>query len=259
MLIDSHCHLDFYEKDELPIIINNAEEAGVSHMLNACASMESFDKVISIANDYKNIFALIGIHPHEAEDMDHLISQDELLLYINKSKKVIGIGETGLDYSRENINKDKQMENLYNHINVSRETSLPLIIHNRDSNNDMTNILTNEMKKSPFKCIIHCFTADEVMAKNMLDIGCFISASGIITFKNATPLQNVFKDIIPLDRLLIETDSPYLAPTPYRGHRNEPAYVVEVAKKLAELKNLNEEEIANITSSNFKKIFNLNI
>lgn len=259
MLIDTHCHLDFYENNELEDVILRAENANVNYMLNACASKDSFEKIINIANTHKNIFGAIGVHPHEAEDMGSAISEDELLLYINKSNKIVAIGETGLDYSRENINKDIQFENLYNHIKVATQTSLPLIIHNRDSNEDMTNILTSEMKKHSFKCIIHCFTADETMAKKMLDIGCYISASGILTFKNATSLQEVFKNIVPLDRLLIETDSPYLAPVPYRGHRNEPCFVREVAKKLAELKGLSFEEICDITLSNATKIFNLNI
>ncbi|MBD5405559.1 TatD family hydrolase [bacterium] len=259
MFIDSHCHLDFYEKEELPEILNRAEKTNVKYMLNACASKNSFDKILKIIADYKNVFGAIGIHPHEAEDMGSPISEDELLLYINKSKKIIAIGETGLDYSRENINKDIQMENLYNHIVVAQKTDLPLIIHNRDSNEDMINILTEGMKKSPFKCIIHCFTADEYMAKKMLDLDFFISASGITTFKNSIPLQEVFKNVVPLQKMLIETDSPYLAPVPYRGSQNEPSFVVEVAKKLSLLKNISTEDIGNITSNNFKTLFDLDI
>ncbi|MGN0929065.1 MAG: TatD family hydrolase [Alphaproteobacteria bacterium] len=259
MFIDSHCHLDFYEKEELPEILEHATKSDVKYMLNACASQSSFKRIIEIANENKNVFGAIGIHPHEAEDMGHPMAEDELLITINKSKKIIAIGETGLDYSRENINKDIQMENLYNHISVAQKTSLPLIIHNRDSNEDMINILTEGMKKSPFKCIIHCFTADETMAKKMLDLDFFISASGITTFKNATDLQEVFKNIVPLEKLLIETDSPYLAPVPHRGSRNEPAFVIEVAKKLAELKNISAEEIGNITSNNFKTLFEVDI
>ncbi len=259
MFIDSHCHLDFYEKEELQEILQRAEKADVKYMLNACASKNSFERILEISNEYKNVFGAIGIHPHEAEDMGAPISEDELLLYINKSKKIIAIGETGLDYSRENINKDIQMENLYNHIVVAQKTDLPLIIHNRDSNEDMIQILTEGMKKAPYKCIIHCFTADEYMAKKMLDLDFFISASGITTFKNSVPLQEVFKNVIPLQKLLIETDSPYLAPVPYRGHRNEPSFVVEVAKKLSSLKNISVEEVGNITSNNFKKLFNVDI
>ncbi len=259
MYIDSHCHLDFYDKDEVDLIIENANKNKVEYFLNASSSMNSFDKIIEICDSHKNVYGAIGIHPHEAEDMNYALSTDELLLYINKSKKIIAIGETGLDYSRETINKNLQIENLLNHIYISQTTKLPLIIHNRNSNTDMINILTTEYKNKDFPCIIHCFTGDEFMAKSMMDLGFYISASGIITFKNSIELQNIFKNYIPMDRLLIETDSPYLAPTPYRGHRNEPMYIIEVARKIAEFKNITMEAVGNITTNNFKTLFNLNI
>lgn len=257
MFIDSHCHLDFYEEERQSSIIAQANDNNVLYMLNACASKASFNKIINIINKFDCVFGAIGQHPEEAEK-EGIVSKEELLSFINKNNKIIAIGETGLDYSRENPNKKLQIENLLNHIDVSRETNLPIIIHNRDSNDDMINILSSEMKKGKFKAVIHCFTADIKMANIMLDLGFFISASGIITFKKSDELRNVFKTI-PLDRILIETDSPYLAPTPYRGKENQPAFVVEVAKKISELKEISLEEIGNITTSNFENLFNLKL
>lgn len=258
MYIDSHCHLDFYERKERDEIVSNAKKAGLEIMLNASSSRESFDEIIGIVNEYDNVYGAIGLHPHEAEDKKESIEKDELLLYINKSKKIIGIGETGLDYSREIKDKKLQKENLLTHIEVAQITQLPLIIHNRDSNEDMIDILENEYKNKAFPCIIHCFTGDMNMAQKMLDLGFYISASGILTFKNANDIQEIFKNYIPNDRILIETDSPYLAPTPYRGHRNEPKFVIEVARKLSELKNMSMEEIGKITTNNFKTVFKIN-
>ena len=255
MLIDSHCHLDYFSNiDE---IINNAQSAGVKYMLNACAARQTFPKIIDIISKYDNVFGAIGQHPHEAEN-EGIVCIDELLSFISKHKKVIAIGETGLDYSQPVYSKDIQIENLENHIKVAQMTGLPIIIHNRDSNEDMSEILSSSMKTKPFKAIIHCFTGDLKMANLMLDLGFYISASGIITFKNAISLLEVFK-YIPNNRILVETDSPYLAPIPFRGKQNEPAFVVNVAKKLAEAKNIDFEELCSITSNNFKQLFNLNL
>lgn len=257
MFIDSHCHIDFYDNNRTDEIIKNANKVGVAYMLNACASRSSFQKIIDITTKYDCVFGAIGQHPEEAE-REGIVSIDELLNFITKSKKIIAIGETGLDYSGDTPNKNLQIQNLLNHITVARKTNLPLIIHNRDSNEDMCEILTSEMKKEKFKAVIHCFTADLKMANTMLDLGFYISASGIITFKKAEELREVFKSI-PNDKILIETDSPYLAPTPYRGHENQPSFVIEVAKQLAVLKDLGIDEIGNITTSNFEKIFNLKV
>lgn len=257
MLIDSHCHLDMFDKDIRDSIVKNANDSGVNYMLNACAARKSFDSIIEIINKYNCVFGAIGQHPEEAE-CEGIVSKDDLLTYISKSKKIIAIGETGLDYSGENFNRDLQIQNLLNHIDVACETGLPLIIHNRDSNDDMIDILSSEFTRHPFKAIIHCFTADKKMADIMLNLGFYISASGIITFKNAADLRDVFKTI-PAERLLLETDSPYLAPVPFRGKINEPAFVVETAKKLAEITEKSFDEITNITSENFKRLFNLDI
>lgn len=257
MLIDSHCHIDFYTPDKQLEIIQNAKSEGVNYMLNVGSSRSSFDNILGIVAKYENVFGAIGQHPDEAET-NGVISQEDLLKYISKNKKIIAIGETGLDYSKEGYNKDIQIENFLNHINVSVKTGLPIIIHNRDSNSDMCDILKSEMKRHKFKAIIHCFTGDSKMAGEMLELGFYISASGIITFKNAFDLRETFKTI-PNDRLLVETDSPYLAPVPYRGRENQPAFVVQVAKQLSEIKEMDFSEIANITSNNFKQLFDLNI
>ena len=257
MLIDSHCHLDQFDASVRDSIVKNANDLGVLYMLNACAARKSFNSIIEIINKYDCVFGAIGQHPEEAEQ-EGIVSKDELLSYISKSKKIIAIGETGLDYSGENFNRDLQIENLINHIDIARQTKLPIIIHNRDSNDDMIDILSSEFKKGEFKAIIHCFTADKKMADAMLNLGFYISASGIITFKSANDLREVFKTI-PFERLLVETDSPYLAPVPFRGKTNEPAFVVETAKKLAEITEKSFDEISNITSNNFKRLFNLDI
>ncbi|MBR1545070.1 MAG: TatD family hydrolase [Alphaproteobacteria bacterium] len=257
MLIDSHCHLDMFDDSLRDSIVKNANDAGVKYMLNACAARVSFQKIIDIVEKYDCVFGAIGQHPEEAE-REGLVSKDELLTFVSKSKKIIAIGETGLDYSRDGFNRDFQIENLLNHIDVARKLNLPIIIHNRDSNDDMTDILSSEYKKSPFKAIIHCFTADKKMADKMLELGFYISASGIITFKSAGSLRDVFSNL-PLNRLLLETDSPYLAPVPYRGKTNEPAFVVETGKILGGIVDVSFEEISNITTENFKHLFELDI
>ena len=257
MLIDSHCHLDMFDDSLCDTIVKNANTAGVGYMLNACSARASFEKIINIVNSYDCVFGAIGQHPHEAES-EGIVSKDELLTFISKSKKIIALGETGLDYSLENYNRDLQIENLINHIDVSKQSGLPLIIHNRNSDSDMIDILSSEFKKQSFKAIIHCFTATKEMADIMLDMGFYISASGIITFKSAESLREVFSTI-PYDRLLVETDSPYLAPVPFRGKTNEPAFVVETAKKLAEITEKSFDEISNITTENFKRLFGLDI
>ena len=257
MLIDSHCHLDMFEDDIRDSIVKNSNSAGVKYMLNACSARDAFEKIINIVNSYDCVFGAIGQHPHEAE-REGLVPKEELLNFISKSKKIIALGETGLDYSLETFNRDLQIENLINHIDVAKQTGLPLIIHNRNSDSDMTDVLSSEFKKQPFKAIIHCFTATKEMADTMLDMGFYISASGIITFKSAESLREVFSTI-PYEKLLVETDSPYLAPVPFRGKTNEPAFVVETAKKLAEITGKSFDEISNLTTENFKRLFGLDI
>ena len=257
MLIDSHCHIDYFEKNERLNYVNSAINASVKYMLTIGTSRESFNEIYDIVEIFDNVYGAIGLHPHNAEQ-EGILEITDLQTAIKKSKKIIGIGETGLDYSRNDYNKIIQQQNLLNHIVVSQETKLPLIIHNRDSNNDMTEILNTEYKNKNFNCILHCFCGDKKMLTAMLDLGFYISASGIITFKNAYDLQEVFK-FVPLDRLLIETDSPFLAPVPFRGKQNQSAFVVETAKKLSEIKNVSFGKIAKYTTDNFKNLFKLDI
>ena len=257
MFIDSHCHLDSFPYETQNEIVDNAIKNDVQYMLNACAARSSFPKIIDVVSRFPNVYGAIGQHPEEAE-REGAVPREELLEYIGMHNKIIAIGETGLDYSGENYNRELQIQNLLTHISVAQETGLPLIIHNRDSNDDMCEILSTQMKHAKFKAIIHCFTGTKSMAEVMLELGFYISASGIITFKNANDLRSVFQTV-PLDRLLIETDSPYLAPVPYRGKTKQPAFVVETATHLAELKQVSPDEIANITSINFQKLFNLDL
>ena len=257
MLIDSHCHIDSFSVDEQYEIVDNAVKNGVGYMLNACASRASYPKIIDVVSRFPNVYGAIGQHPEEAE-REGATTAEELQSYITKNKKIIAIGETGLDYSGEHYNRELQIQNLLTHISVAQKTGLPLIIHNRNSNDDMCDILSSQMKIAKFNAIIHCFTGTYNMAQCMLSLGFYISASGIVTFKNASDLRDVFRSI-PLSNLLVETDSPYLTPVPYRGKTNQPAFVTKTASLLAELKGVSEKEIADITTANFNKLFGLNL
>ena len=257
MLIDSHCHIDYFEKQERADYVNNAIAAGVKYMLTIGTDRQSFNKIYDIVETFDNVYGAIGLHPHMAEE-EGVFEIADLQNAIKKSKKIIGIGETGLDYSRVGYNKIIQQQNLLNHIVVAQETGMPLIIHNRDSNDDMTEILKTEYRKKNFSCVLHCFCGDKKMLTSMLDLGFYISASGIITFKNACDLQEVFK-YVPFENLLVETDSPFLAPVPFRGKQNQSAFIVKTAKKLAEIKNVSFETIAKYTSNNFKNLFKLEL
>ena len=256
MLIDSHCHLDFFDISLRDIIIKRACDVDVKYMMTIGTNRESFVKIYNIVDKYDSVFGAIGLHPHEAE-IEGIISFEELFKFV-RHNKIIAIGETGLDYSREKYDKDKQIENFLNHIFVAQITGLPLVIHNRNSDDDMCDILVCENKKKPFKAIIHCFTGSLKMLNVMLDNGFYISASGIITFKNACNLAELFARV-PISRLLLETDSPYLAPIPYRGKQNEPSYVVETAKKLANICHVSFDDICKITTDNFNNLFGLNL
>ena len=253
MIIDTHCHLDFTEfKDDFSIMLDNAKKNDVLGMQTICTKIEEFPKILNIALKQPNIWCSIGTHPHNAEDEDH-ISKEQILEQCNNDK-VIGIGETGLDYFYENSKRDIQIKSLYKHIEVSKKTNLPLIIHARDADDDIIEILTTEYKKEKFTGVIHCFTASQKLADAALNIGFYISFSGIITFKNA---ENIRKscEIIPINRILIETDAPYLAPIPFRGKRNEPSFITETLKKVSEIKNMPINETKEITTNNFFNLF----
>ena len=254
MIIDSHCHLDFKEfKHDFNSILTNAKNNNILGMQTICTKISEFPKILNISEQYPNIWCSIGTHPHHADDEIHI--SKKTMIEICKNKNVIGIGETGLDYYYENSKKDSQIQSFYKHIEVSRETNLPLIIHARDADNDIIDILIKEYKKQKFTGVIHCFTASQELAAAALSIGFYISFSGIITFKNAEKIRKSC-EIIPINKILVETDAPFLAPMPYRGKRNEPAYITETIKKVAEIKNISLEDTTKFTTNNFFNLFN---
>ena len=255
-MIDSHCHLDhspLYEK--LDEVVNRAQLIGVKFLLTISTSLKSFETVKTIVSKYENIYGTLGIHPHETKD--HVNVNKKMLLELKgRNSKIIGIGETGLDffylYSDKLIQKKKFIE----HIEAAIDLDLPIIVHSRDSENDTFNILKDFYSKNP-KILIHCFTGSTNFSKRLLDLGAYISLSGIITFKKSTELQETVS-LIPIDRLLIETDSPFLAPEPKRGSTNEPSFIKYTAQKLAEIKNISYNDLIVYTSNNFIKLFSLN-
>lgn len=253
MLIDSHCHLEFDEFEaDLMQALMRAKKVGVELIQTICTKMSGFHKVIQVANKADFLYCSVGVHPHEVE-REGLFS-GEMISSLCSHSKVIGVGETGLDYHYPNSNAKLQQRSFVEHIRAAQLTGLPLIVHTRDAEMDTVEILKEQMCNAPFKAVIHCFTSSERMAIECLNLGFYISFSGIITFKNAKPLQDIFK-LIPLNRVLLETDAPYLAPTPYRGKRNEPAFIKNIAEYLASLREVSVDEIANITTKNFFNLF----
>lgn len=253
MIIDSHCHLNMKDfTHDLPDIIKNARNNNINGMLTISTKIEEFKYISNIAKDNKNIWYSLGIHPH---NVDH--NYEDLETSVNKFKldnKFIGIGETGLDYFYKNSNRELQIESFINHIKLSRSTDLPIIVHTREADKDTISILKSEYKIKPFRGLIHCFTATEEFANEVLKLGFYISISGIITFKNAKVLRDIVKKI-PLERLLVETDSPYLSPEPMRGKRNEPANVVYTANYIANMLNIPAKKLYEKTTDNFFNLF----
>ena len=252
-LIDSHCHLE-YERlvEDQPAVLQRAREAGVTGMLNISTRHSEWDRVIATAEREPDVWASVGIHPHEADAHSDL--GREALLEASVHPKVIGIGETGLDYYYDKSDRAVQRDLFRMHIGVARETGLPIIIHTRDAEDDTTAILSEEMGQGAFPALIHCFTASADFARTVLDLGLTISLSGIVTFKNATELQAVATQV-PVDRLLVETDSPFLAPVPHRGKPCEPAFVRDTATFVADLRGVATEALAETTSANFFALF----
>ena len=254
MLIDSHCHLNFPDfADDLDAVIARARAAGVGVMQTICTEMAEFEAVYAIAEKNEGIYCSVGVHPNNKSEQEEIVSAQELIEKTARPK-VIGIGETGLDYHYENMDKKWQKLSLIEHIKAAQVTGMPLIIHTRDAEDDTLELITSELSKGYFKFLIHCFTASKEFAEKIIALGGYISVSGIISFKSASAIRAAIQDV-PLDRLLIETDSPYLAPTPHRGKRNEPEFVSIVNKTLAEIKGISEKECAKITSDNFFRLF----
>ena len=253
MLVDSHCHLDFPEfAPELAAVVARAEAAGVGTCISIATTLARFPAVRDVAEQFANVLCSVGIHPHEAEK--EALDSARALLDLAEYRKVVGIGETGLDYYYEHSPREAQIANFRAHIAAARETGLPLIVHTRDAEDDTIAILNEEMEEGAFTGLIHCFTGTQRLADAALELGFLISASGIMTFKKSDALRAVLKSV-PLDRLLVETDAPYLAPVPHRGKRNEPSFVAHTAQALAELKGVTTDTLARATTDNFFSLF----
>ena len=253
MLVDSHCHLDFPDyAGDVDGVVARAKKAGVSVCLSIGTELSRFPGVRAVAEKFPDVWCSVGVHPHEAEK--ELLSDPAPLLAETSHPKVAGIGETGLDYFYEHAPRIAQAENFRAHIAAGRQTKLPVIVHTRDADDDTIAILKEEMAKGAFTGLIHCFTGTQKLADAALEMGFYISVSGIATFKNSAALREVIKTV-PLDRLLVETDAPFLAPMPHRGKTNEPAFVVHTARLLAELKGVSEDELARATTDNFFRLF----
>ena len=254
-IVDSHCHLDFKDfQDDLDLVIKKAYNANVKHMLSISVNLEDFNNVYKVANSYDNIYCTTGIHPNNVpENKNNELLFEKLSLNLNK-KKVIGVGETGLDFYRNEENRINQIEYFNTHLEVSGLFNYPTIVHTRNAEKDTINCIEKAVKKHSTKGLIHCFTSTMELAKKVLDKGFYISFSGIITFKKVDDLIDVVK-YVPLDRILVETDAPFLAPMPFRGKRNEPSFVTHTLKKIAEIKKKKVEDMAQITTNNFFNLF----
>lgn len=253
MFVDSHCHLNYKGLvEDQQGVLARARAAGVTQMLNISTRASEWDAVIAVAERESDVMASVGIHPHEADV--HPDVETATLVEKARHPRVIGIGESGLDYYYDHSDRARQRDSFRNHIAAARETQLPLIVHTRDAEEDTYQILSEEMGKGAYPALIHCFTASRDFADKVLALGLYISISGIVTFKNAKELQAAAK-AIPLDRLLIETDSPFLAPVPHRGRPCEPAFVADTARFLAELREEPLETLADATSANFYRLF----
>ena len=253
MFIDSHCHLNYKGLvEDQAAALDRARDAGVTTMLNISTREREWDEIIATADREPDVWATIGIHPHEADA--HPDIDTAKLVARSAHPRVVGIGETGLDYYYDHSDRDRQRESFRAHIAAARETELPLIVHTRDAEDDTAEILTDEMGKGAYPGVIHCFTASAAFADIALSLGLYISISGIVTFKNARDLQETAARL-PADRLLIETDSPFLAPVPHRGKTGEPAFVADTARFLADLRGVPVDRLAAETSANFRRLF----
>lgn len=253
MLVDSHCHLEYKGLvEDQQAVLDRARKAGVGAFLNISTRRSEWEQVVGTANREPDVFASVGIHPHESDKHSDL--GRAVLFEATEDDRVIGIGETGLDYHYDHSDRETQRLLFRMHIDVARDTGLPLIIHTRDAEADTLGILEEEMEKGAFPALIHCFTASEDFGRKVLDLGLTISLSGIVTFKNAKALQETAK-MVPEDRILVETDSPFLSPVPHRGRPCEPAFVADTARFVAALRGVEAERMAEQTATNFFNLF----
>jgi TatD DNase family protein len=251
-MIDSHCHLDHEPLlSDLSNVLVRSKKVGIEKLLTISTSFESFSRVKELVKKDEMIFGTIGIHPHETST--NIITSKQIIENLNENPRIIGIGETGLDFYYNNSEKDRQLTSFKEHIEASIESNTPLIVHSRDAEKETFEIL-NEYKDEKIKILMHCFTGSKEFSKKLMTLNSFFSASGIITFKNSLDLQDTFKSI-PIDNILIETDSPFLAPVPKRGKKNEPSFIDFTATKLAEIKDISKEILVKKTTENFNKLF----
>ncbi len=254
MIIDSHCHLTYEPMSStLMDTINRANNDGIKYMLTISTEDKSFNKILKIISEHKSVYGTYGIHPHEAKSHQNVKCKD-IIGKVSQNNKIIGIGETGLDFYYNHSDKKDQINCFEEHIYAAQEKDLPIIVHTRSAEKETFEILKKHLNKKNIKILIHCFTGTREFAFKLLDLGAYISASGVVTFKKSQELANTFKDI-PNNKILVETDAPYLSPVPLRGRPNEPSYIIHTVKFLSELKNLSFENFSTITTNNFFKLF----
>jgi TatD DNase family protein len=247
------CHLNFPDfENKIPDVVQRASDMDVKYMQTICTRLGEFPQILNIANDYDNIWCSVGVHPNNVAE-EELTNSGELIK-LAQDKKVIGIGETGLDYYYEHSPRQKQQKSFIEHLKASVETGLPVIVHTRDADDDTIEILQQQYAQKPFTGLIHCFSTSSKLAYAAIELGMYISISGIVTFKKATILQDIVREL-PLEKLLVETDAPYLAPTPHRGKTNEPGFTRHTAEFIANMKNISYEEVAKVTTNNFFDLF----
>ncbi|HEX2843081.1 TatD family hydrolase [Hyphomicrobium sp.] len=253
MLVDHHCHLDFPEfADDLAGIVTRAKKAGVGTMVTISTRIRKFDQVRAVAERFEDVYCSVGTHPHNAdEELDIPTSE---IIRLSQHPKVVAVGEAGLDYYYKHATPAGQAEGFRNHIAAARETGLPLEIHTREADADTLAILEDEHRKGAFPAVLHCYTGGRELAMRAVDLGLYVSFSGVISFKKTEALQEIARDV-PLDRILVETDAPFLAPVPHRGKTNEPAYVVHTAAALARIRGISEAEVARATTDNFFRLY----
>ena len=253
VLVDSHCHLDFPDlAEERDAVVARARETGIVRMVTISTKVKQFETISTIADAYDDIFCSVGTHPHHADTELDITADD--LVRLAEREKVVAIGETGLDYFYDKAPREAQSEGFRRHIDAARRTGLPLVIHARDADEDMARILTEETGKGAFPFVLHCFSSGRALAETGIKLGGYVSFSGILTFKNSQDIRDIARDM-PADRILVETDAPYLAPPPHRGKRNEPAYVVNTAQVLADTRGVTLDAIGKTTTENFYRLF----
>jgi len=254
MIIDSHCHLE-YEPMSLTLddVIARANKDGVKYLLTISTTDTSLNKILKITEDFNCVYGTYGIHPHEAKNHKYIKSKD-IIKKVKLSKKIIGIGETGLDFYYNHSEKKDQIKSFEEHISSAQELNIPLIVHTRSAEIETLELLKRKKKEKDFKILIHCFTGSRNFAFKLLDLNAYISASGVVTFRKSQILANIFKEI-PNEKILVETDSPYLSPEPLRGKSNEPSHIIHTVKFLSEIKKIPFNEFSQITTNNFFKLF----